>query len=250
MSGIKIMLTAYILFGNTYLYTYYSIVTGSVQADEFRHSTMFLFVIGSYFATPVLFWVAGFLHAFSFLQQDEDKLFTASNLGKWYFKKIFRYIPLIIFTLIIAMYIIPLLGGGPVWSYYDLKVMKGCHDYWWTNILLVNNIVPASGSFDDKCMPWTWFIPCLIQVSLLLPGIMYAIVKLRNIKYNYCRFFYLGITLTSWICVFTTVYIYNSDSIKNNKPHFGAVPIVILPTSENPSEDPNKVFTIDFRFYN
>jgi len=135
------------------------------------------------FATPCLFWMAGFLHAFSFLQTSEDQLFTVQNLSQYYLKKIFRYIPLIFFTLLIGVYIIPLLGGGPVWDYYDLKVMNACHKYWWTNLLLVNNIVPASGTFDDKCMPWTWFIPCLTQVSLILPLLMFGVVKLRKMNY-------------------------------------------------------------------
>ncbi len=67
MNGMKFWLTLYIMFGNTYLFTYYSIVANPVQADEFRHSFAFLLVSASMFATPALFWIAGFLHSFSFL---------------------------------------------------------------------------------------------------------------------------------------------------------------------------------------
>lgn len=201
------------------------------------------------FATPCLMWIAGFLHAFSFLQTEEAEMFTVRNLLNYYTKKVFRYVPLIVFTLLIGVFIIPLLGGGPIWDYYDKHVMKACHTYWWTNLLLVNNIVPANGTFDDKCMPWTWFIPCLTQVSFLMPLIMFAVVKLRRINYLYVRLFYLSITLTSWAFVFTTIFLYNKDAENNNKPTFGAVPIVILPANENVN-DANKVFTINFSFYN
>lgn len=162
MNGLKVFLTLYILYGNTYLFTYYSIVADPVAADHFRHSFWFLIVSASMFATPCLFWMAGFLHTFSFLQVDEDKRFTFDNLRGYYVRKIVRYLPLIFLTLLFALFIVPLLGAGPVWSTYNEKVMAPCQSYWWTNLLLINNIVPANGTFDDKCMPWAWFIPCMV----------------------------------------------------------------------------------------
>lgn len=67
LNGLKVLLTVYIVFGNTFLYTYYSIVGEPVQADEFRHTFAFLIVTAAMFATPCLFWMAGFLHTYSFL---------------------------------------------------------------------------------------------------------------------------------------------------------------------------------------
>lgn len=72
-NGLKVLLILYALLGTSYLFCYYSIVTDSVQANEFVHSTSFLFVKGALFTTPCLFWVAGFLHTFSFLQVEEEK---------------------------------------------------------------------------------------------------------------------------------------------------------------------------------
>jgi hypothetical protein len=118
MNGLKTVLTLYILFGNTYLYTYYSIVADPVQADEFRHSFKFLIVSASMFATPCLFWMAGFLHAFSFLQVEEEKRWTFDNIRGYYLRKILRYLPLIFATLIFALFIVPFLGSGPVWNHY------------------------------------------------------------------------------------------------------------------------------------
>ena len=34
----------------------------------------------------------------------------------------------------------------------------------------INNIYPYA--YDDKCLPWTWFVPCYIQLSLLVPPIV------------------------------------------------------------------------------
>lgn len=50
--------------------------------------------------------------------------------------------------------------------------------YWWTNLIWINNLYPVN--FDDKCLPWTWFIPCYVQLSLLLPIFLYLAHKLRE----------------------------------------------------------------------
>jgi len=73
LNGLKVILSLYALFGSSYFFCYYSIVTDSLQADEFRHSVGFLFVTSALFTTPCLFWLAGFLHTFSFLQIEADK---------------------------------------------------------------------------------------------------------------------------------------------------------------------------------
>ena len=67
LNGLKVLLCFYALLGTSYLCCYYSIVTDSLQADTFRHSIGFLFVTSALFTTPCLFWIAGFLHSFSFL---------------------------------------------------------------------------------------------------------------------------------------------------------------------------------------
>lgn len=162
LNGLKSVLTIYILLGNTCLYTYYSVVADGVQAYEFRQSIGFILISGSLFATPALIWVSGFLNAFSFLQTKESDLFTFNHLAGYYARKTLRFLPLVIMTLLVAMFFIPLLGSGPIWPDYEEKIMGGCQKYWWTNLLFINNIVPYNQSFDDKCMPWTWFLPVIV----------------------------------------------------------------------------------------
>ena len=61
--------------------------------------------------------------------------------------------------------------------------MEPCTTYWWTVLLQVNNIVPTH-QLDNKCMPWSWFIPALTQLSLLLPifvGIYQLLMPNRTI---------------------------------------------------------------------
>ena len=113
----------------------------------------------AYFAVPILFLVAGFLQTFNFFQQSHEEMFTIKNLTKYYVWRLVKFIPLLGAILIFSMFIVPFLGAGPIWSNYA-TVMAPCNDYWWTVLLQINNFYPRA-SFDDKCMPWGWFIPAL-----------------------------------------------------------------------------------------
>ena len=99
-------------------------------------------------------------------------MFLPKNLLKYYAWRLFKFVPLLATVLMFSMFIVPFLGAGPIWQLYE-KVMAPCQDNWWTVLLQMNNLYPAS-SFDDKCMPWAWFIPALTQLSLILPLLVYV----------------------------------------------------------------------------
>jgi hypothetical protein len=117
-NGMKVVLSLYALLGSSYLFCYYSIVTDSLQADEFRHSIGFLLVESALFTTPCLFLIAGFLHTFSFLQTETDKQFSYDNIKRFYVKKVLRFEALVVATLVFANFAVPMIGGGPVWETY------------------------------------------------------------------------------------------------------------------------------------
>ena len=132
-------------------------------------------------------------------------MFTGSALGKYYLRKIFRYMPLNIVALLFVTKALPYLGNGPIWNYYG-KLVAPCNNYWWTNVLWISNLYPVE--FDDKCLPWTWFVPCYVQLSLLLPPALYLY---KNVESKMMSGIILtSITLLSVVCVyifaFTTDY--------------------------------------------
>jgi peptidoglycan/LPS O-acetylase OafA/YrhL len=115
------------------------------------------------YCPAALIYLAGFLHSFSFMKTDREEMFTARNLAYYWSKKILRFLPLVVVTLLLALFIVPLIGSGPVWESYE-QAIEPCRTAWWTNLLFVNNILPdpTNGSYDDKCMPWAWFIPVIV----------------------------------------------------------------------------------------
>jgi hypothetical protein len=67
--------------------------------------------------------------------------------------------PLNIVALLAVTDFLPYFGSGPIWNFFK-KLIAGCDGNWWTNVLWINNLYPSK--YDDKCLPWTWFIPCYV----------------------------------------------------------------------------------------
>lgn len=84
---------------------------------------------------------------------------------------------------------------------------------WWTNVLWVNNLYPAN--IDDKCLPWTFFMPIYMQLSLALPPVLwiYTIIPNNVVKILYV----LMLTLASLPATFMFVKAKTNGSIELNE---------------------------------
>lgn len=109
---------------------------------------------------PVMFFALGFVNTFSLIHnRPEGESMGALDAIKFVFKKLVKLTPFNLFVVGFALCVGPNMGGGPYWDLYT-KTMKPCETLWWTNLVFVNNFYPSN--FDDKCMGWTWFLPCYV----------------------------------------------------------------------------------------
>ena len=46
------------------------------------------------------------------------------------------------FVILFYANLTPFLGEGPLW--YGIQKKTPCHDYWWTNLLYINNFYPKT----------------------------------------------------------------------------------------------------------
>lgn len=68
--------------------------------------------------------------------------------------------------LLAVVYLPPLIGSGPIWTHFA-ELVHPCKSVWWTNMIWISNIYPAA--YEDKCLPWTFFMPLYVQLTLTLP---------------------------------------------------------------------------------
>ena len=86
------------------------------------------------------------------------------------------------------MSVFPTLGHGPVWDSIG-KPVTDCYDYWWTNILFMNNLIP--GGAGNSCFGIGWYLANDSQFFIISPIIIL-------IYYKSSKYF-------SWLLFFTLI---------------------------------------------
>ena len=148
--------------------------------------------------------------------KSENCVWTSQFVLKYYLIKILRYWLLNAVVLLMFLYILPFIGYGPVWHFFG-NMISGCDKYWWTNLLWINNIYPRS--YEEKCLPWTWYMATYVQLSLLVPPI---VALCRNFIHFKWLFYFVG--MFALLINFCFVYISNEGaSIILNDSFFAKV---------------------------
>ena len=242
-NGIKAVCTLYVMLASSFLFTWYAYLANPEQLEDHKNQWAFLLVYCALYTAPLLFMVAGFLQTFEFMQQPPEEMFSAQSLLRYYVWRLVKFVPLLAMVLLFAMFILPFAGSGPIWESYE-TVMKPCGTYWWTVPTQVNNIYPTQ-SFDDKCMPWAWFIPALTQLSLLLPlvALLYTTLMPRQ-GATYGR---EVLTKVVFGTIILGLFALNAGLTYSND--VGAVPVQITPLPSGGGA-PNYLNDVSFEYYN
>lgn len=92
------------------------------------------------------------------------------------------------------------MADGPVWGNFQTLIAP-CRTQWATNVFWVNNLTPRE--FDDKCLPWTWFMPCYVQLTLLIPPLVFIGVKGKQLGQAVIAGLILAFVCLNFIVVFS-----------------------------------------------
>lgn len=170
-NGVMGLSLIYAIWGQTYFFSYYALYDNPQDLKAMRDSFFFTLIPGAFFTVPVMFFGLGFTSTFSLLHNKaEGDGMTLGEGIRFIIRRFIRLLPYTLFIVAYAMCMAPSSASGPFWENYK-KAITPCTDgLWWTNILFVNNLYPAN--FDDKCLPWNWFLSCYMQFSILLPLII------------------------------------------------------------------------------
>lgn len=135
--------------------------------DYFKYTRSAILYSGVY-SVDTFFWLAGFLMAYLFILEYNTK--KRMNWVYLYLHRFYRILPAYMFVFFSFWAFLKYIGNGPLWFKGD-DLNKQCHDYWWTNLLFINNFVPdGDGNF---CFGWSWYLANDIQFFLITPVILH-----------------------------------------------------------------------------
>ncbi|XP_070564270.1 O-acyltransferase like protein-like [Ptychodera flava] len=123
------------------------------------------------FATDTFFVISGFLITYLALKKLDEHGSSWKMWLTYYFHRVWRFWPAYIVILLMYMWALPNMVGGPL-SYIANDYVQPCYTYWWTNVIFINNLHPYFDPLRDKCMPWSWYIACVMQFYIISPCII------------------------------------------------------------------------------
>ncbi|XP_062501801.1 nose resistant to fluoxetine protein 6-like isoform X2 [Corticium candelabrum] len=164
LHGIRTLSMTWIILSHCYFFfSIYLNVSNMGDVSKLYKEFAFQPIGNGYSSVDSFFFLSGLLVMYLTIRQME----VTSGYFVWikyYLHRIWRLTPTYVVALLIFWQLMPEVGDGPLWmSSYD---NKQCDDYWWTNLLYINNFHPH---YQDNCMGWTWFLAADTQMYALSP---------------------------------------------------------------------------------
>lgn len=125
------------------------------DTQRIMESSFGLLLQGGFYAVDCFFLMSGFLAGYLLLKRMRDNR-SCVGILEMYFHRWCRLVPSLAMCTLFALYIVPYLLEGPLIYNYKSLIVANCNDYWWSNLLFINNFVPWA--MFDECIPWVWYL--------------------------------------------------------------------------------------------
>jgi hypothetical protein len=192
----------YSIWCTTYFLSWYGLYDNPQEITAMRQDPAFTLIPAGFLIAPLAFYIMAFVNTFSLVHNKTQDEYLGVKESLWFvLKKIIKLTPFNIVVLWWGAGLGPTSSKGPYWDLYP-KAMKGCLDGNWVfNMAFVQNILPPS--YDEKCMPWTWFIPCYVQLCVTLPLLIMVYQRLPKVGQLFCfSLLLLAITVGNFFRVY------------------------------------------------
>ncbi|XP_013389109.1 nose resistant to fluoxetine protein 6 isoform X2 [Lingula anatina] len=178
LNGMRVITMFWVILGHVWLLTSFMGLTDNTRVlYQYPSQWTFQPVVNGYFAIDTFFFISGILVCYSTLNYM-DKCKGRYPFHKFLFHRYWRLTPVMVMVILFYVNIFPHMGDGPLWFVVKQVTTDNCPEYWWTNILYINNFYPVKAA--DECLPWVWYLACDIQFFLFSPLILIFLHRETN----------------------------------------------------------------------
>ncbi|KAL5011558.1 hypothetical protein ScPMuIL_010109 [Solemya velum] len=162
LNGIRVMSMTWVLLGHSY--SFGITITENVLPYfmvQFKRWT-FQALLNATVSVDTFFTISGLLLSYLVLKemkQNNGKL----NWFMFYFHRFWRLTPCYMLVIMTYSTLFQYWGSGPFWP--ETGIDPNCRDYWWTNLLYINNFFDMT----KMCMGWSWYLSNDMQFYVISP---------------------------------------------------------------------------------
>jgi len=175
IGGIRVMSMLWIIANHTWqaVNTYSEYVVNKSAASNKVKEFSFQPIVNVTFAVETFILLGGLLVAYTTFNDMEKH--GKFRILYFYVYRLFRISSLYYLFIFVAIRVIPKLGSRPVYNWRMISY-DTCQQYWWTNILYINNIVPVL-----SCLGHTWYMALDMQFFIISPLFVVLLYTNRRI---------------------------------------------------------------------
>ncbi|XP_058880709.1 O-acyltransferase like protein isoform X2 [Acipenser ruthenus] len=154
----------------------------------------------SYLAVDTFLLIGGLLSVkslFSLIHRADDKM-TIQLVGTFLLNRLKRIQPLHIFMVCLSIGLLSVVPKGSFWSFAEMQI-DICKKYWWTNMLLINNLF----FYPNSCIPWSWYLAIDVQFYFTTPLLVFL---LRRNTYTLIAVATIFLLIPCFISALLTAY--------------------------------------------
>jgi peptidoglycan/LPS O-acetylase OafA/YrhL len=176
LNGLRVLSIGWVIVGHVCSFRMrYTPIVNIFDLLDVIDKPKFAIVYGAFYAVDTFFWLGGFLVAYLLIKEIKSK--GKLNWFMVYFHRFWRIVPLFMFVTCLVWGFQGYGQAGPLWFQNDDSSV-GCAQYWWANLLFINNFVPDGKSSD--CLVVAWYMSNDMQFYLITPVILYVYVKFQR----------------------------------------------------------------------
>lgn len=236
LDGIRTLSIFWVVFGHTFIFETQDLAFSNyidllgIHHQGWLASLPAQALTGAYFAVDTFFFISGFLATFIMLKKFykvlEQRKYVRylQTIPFIYFNRFLRLTPTYFFVLLMYLKIVPMLSSGPFWNLLESD-QSFCNQYWWTNLLYINNLFPKNN--HGGCYAVAWYLANDVQFFLLVPWIVW----LASLSMPWTIFGLVLISTSSIIASFflalhyhLSISIYNLNSFMDYFQNYYIVP--------------------------
>eukprot|EP00794_Sanderia_malayensis_P019239 gene19239-21167_t len=184
LNGVRTLSMFWVILGHTFFFALSSGTDNIIDGFAIVHRLSFQAIANAYFSVDTFFLLSGLLVSYLCLRRFDNyfgstfmRYFGLKFLPQYYLHRFLRLTPSYMYVILFYIFIFPYCGEGPLWFEQSQGIgIKHCKDYWWTNLLYINNFYP--NTMGDECIGWSWYLANDMQFYVISPIILIVMYKL------------------------------------------------------------------------